>query len=282
MKTSICTGMITVVLASLNPAKNTCFAQESQPITIGTNYALHSHILHQDRKLNVYIPPGYKENDTTHYPVVYLLDGGMDEDFLHIVGLYQFSSFEWVSRVKPSIIVGIVNVDRKHDFTFPSRQPKEQKNYPTSGGSAPFIDYLQKEVQPWVAQHYRTTAHRTIVGESAGGLLATEILLKRPEMFSRYILVSPSLWWNDGSLMRYPTTRLKECKDRKEIYISSGKEGLAPGNNHVMEVDANVMAERIRALNNHNLHLVHDYLPDEDHATTGHRAVLNALKSLSR
>lgn len=275
-------GLILFFIALIGARAGYGQAPASTPITIGTTHTLHSTILHRDRKLNVYTPPGYDENDTTNYPVVYLLDGGKDEDFLHIVGLYQFSSFEWVGRVKPSIIVGIVNLDRKHDFTFPTKQLKEQENYPTSGGSARFIDYLQKEVQPWVTTHYRTTGHRTIIGESAGGLLATEVLLKRPEMFNRYILVSPSLWWNDGSLMRYPTTRLSECKDRKEIYISSGKEGMAPDNTHVMEVDANVMAERIRSLNNPNLHLIHDYLPDEDHATTGHHAILNALKSLSR
>lgn len=279
MKTSIYSTILTAMLLFAKGAGQLCFAQ---PITIGATHTLHSEILHQERKLNVYTPPGYHDNDTAHYPVVYLLDGGIDEDFLHIVGLYQFSSFEWVARVKPSIIIGIVNVDRKHDYTFPTRVASEQKNFPTSGGSARFIDYLQKEVQPWVSIHYHTTTHSTIIGESAGGLLATEILLKRPEMFRRYILVSPSLWWNDGSLMRYPTTSLSNCKERKEIYISSGKEGMAPGNRHVMEVDANVIAERIRGLNNPNLHLVHDYLPDEDHATTGHQAVLNALKSLSR
>lgn len=279
MKSTLKLWLVLLLLATAHLSSS---AQDSRPITIGFTHTLHSKILQQHRKLNVYTPTGYDESDTTHYPVVYLLDGGMDEDFLHIVGLYQFSSFEWVGRVKPSIIVGIVNTDRKHDYLFPSRLASEQKSYPTSGGSARFIDYLHQEVQPWVAAHYRTTAHRTIIGESAGGLLATEILLKRPEMFNRYIIVSPSLWWNGGSLMRYPTMRLANCKYPKEIYISSGKEGMAPGNTHVMEVDANVMAERIRSLNNPYLHLIHDYLPGEDHATTGHQAVLNALKSLSR
>lgn len=275
-------GFVLLFLALLGIGIGYGQSTSTRPITIGTIHTLHSGILHQDRKLNVYTPPVYEEDDTTHYPVVYLLDGGMEEDFLHIVGLYQFSSFEWVGRVKPSIIVGIVNTDRKHDFTFPTKDPAERKNFPTSGGSAKFIDYLQKEVQPWITTHYRTTAHCTIIGESAGGLLATEILLKRPEMFSRYILVSPSLWWSNGSLMRYPTTRLAACKERKEISISSGKEGVAPGGKHVMEVDANLMAERISELHNPALHIIHDYLPDENHATTGHQAVLNALKSLSR
>ena len=252
------------------------------PIIIGATHTLHSETLQENRTLNIYTPPNYAADDTTRYPVVYLLDGSMDEDFLHIVGLYQFSSFEWVRRVKPSIIIGIANVDRKRDFLFPTKIKTEQRDYPTSGGSGRFTDFVQKEVQPWVTAHYRTTADRTIIGESAGGLLATEILLKRPDMFSRYIIVSPSLWWNDGSLLHYPTTRLSRCTERKDIYIGTGKEGLAPGGRHVMEVDGDVMAERIRALNNPALQLTHDYLPDEDHATVGHHAVLNALKFLSR
>ena len=67
-------------------------------------------------------------------------------------------------------------------------------------GSAALIAFLEKEVQPLVAQHFRTNGVRTIIGRSAGGLLAAEILFKKPHMFDNYILVSPSLWWDSGSL----------------------------------------------------------------------------------
>jgi predicted alpha/beta superfamily hydrolase len=76
--------------------------------------------LAEKRLLNIYLPEGYKQHDTIKYPVIYLLDGSADEDFIHIVGLVQYNSFEWINPVPKSILVGIATVDRKRDFTFPT------------------------------------------------------------------------------------------------------------------------------------------------------------------
>jgi hypothetical protein len=67
------------------------------------------------------------------------------------------------------------------------------------------------------------------------------------------------------------------------VYIGVGKEGLTPGlTPHVMEVDANLLAEKIRNTKNKNIHVYFDYLPQEDHATIGHQAIYNALVNFSR
>jgi hypothetical protein len=66
------------------------------------------------------------------------------------------------------------------------------------------------------------------------------------------------------------------------VYIGVGKEGLAPTEQpHVMEVDANLLKEKIENYNNKNLKVYFDYLPGEDHATIGHQAVLNAFRQLN-
>ncbi len=62
--------------------------------------------LGENRILNIYLPEGYKQEDTTKYPVIYLFDGSADEDFIHIVGIVQFNNFEWINRVPKSIVVG--------------------------------------------------------------------------------------------------------------------------------------------------------------------------------
>ena len=65
------------------------------------------------------------------------------------------------------------------------------------------------------------------------------------------------------------------------IYIGVGKEGLAPGDfPHVMEVDANLLAAKIRDSKSKNVTVYFDYLPEEDHATVTHQAVFNALRML--
>ena len=86
------------------------FAQTStsKPFVPGITEEIQSTQLSEKRVLNIYLPEGYSKNDTIKYPVIYLLDGSADEDFIHIVGLIQFNSFSWVSRVPKSIVVGIL------------------------------------------------------------------------------------------------------------------------------------------------------------------------------
>jgi len=71
------------------------------PVIIGNHIGLYSEILQEQRILNVYLPQEYHPDSLDAFPVVYLLDGGMDEDFLHIAGLYQFMSFPWIKTVEP-------------------------------------------------------------------------------------------------------------------------------------------------------------------------------------
>jgi predicted alpha/beta superfamily hydrolase len=262
-----------------------CFAQYStrpdtvKPLILGRIETLHSNELKEDRILNIYLPEGYDPKDTITYPVVFLLDGSADEDFIHVVGLYQFSSFSWVGRVKPSIIVGIANTDRKRDFTYPTTLEKDKQRYPSAGHSDVFIRFLEKELQPYITKNFHTNNERTLIGESLGGLLATEILFKKPELFTKYIIISPSLWWDNGSLLS-AQPKLTEIAFSKplEVYVGVGKEGLTPGDlPRVMEVDANLLADKIRQTKNNLVHVYFDYLPQEDHATIAHQALYNAI-----
>lgn len=255
------------------------FAQ-SKPFVLGVIEEMNSKELDEKRVLNIYLPEGYKQNDTTHYPVIYLLDGSADEDFIHIAGLVQFNSFEWVNRVPKSIVVGIATVDRRRDYTEPSKVPEEQKAFPTSGGSAKFIAFIEKELQPFIQKKFRTTSSKTIIGQSLGGLLATEILLTKPALFNKYIIVSPSLWWDNASLLQGKVTNWS-INDSLQVYIAVGKEGLTPGSTpRVMEVDANLLFEKVKALSP-RIQCYFDYLPDENHATILHQAVNNAFIRLN-
>lgn len=250
-----------------------------KPFILGVIDEIQSNELNEKRVLNIYLPEGYNPKDTIRYPVIYLLDGSADEDFIHIVGLVQFNSFEWVNQAPKSIVVGIATVDRRRDFTFPTNVTEDKSANPTSGHSNRFISFIEKELQPYIQEKYMTSSSKTIIGQSLGGLLVTEILFKKPELFNKYIIVSPSLWWDNGSLLNQPLARF----EHKDIYIGVGKEGLAPTKiPRVMEVDANVLADKIKSLKNKNVHVHFDYLPQEDHATIMHQAVFNAFKLVYR
>ena len=273
----ICLSLFSYISVSKAQTEN------SKPFVLGTIEVIQSAELSEKRTLNIYLPEGYNQKDTLKYPVVYLLDGSADEDFIHIVGLYQFNSFSWINRVPPSIIVGIANVDRKRDFTFPTSIADDAKKYPTTGRSEKFINFLEKELQPYIQGKYQANTSKTIIGESLGGLLATEILLKRPRLFNTYLIVSPSLWWDNGSLLNLQSEIEKPTFIAPtNIYIGVGKEGLTPGlSPRVMEVDANLLADKIKKTESKSLHVHFDYLPEENHATIMHQAVFNALKLLN-
>ncbi|MDI9310858.1 MAG: alpha/beta hydrolase-fold protein [Limnohabitans sp.] len=254
---------------------------KTKSFNLGVIEEIDSKILNEKRTLNIYLPEGYSEKDTTKYPVIYLLDGSANEDFIHIVGLVQYNNFSWIDRVPKSIVVGIANVDRRRDFTSPTTFKTVKERYPSSGGSENFISFIEKELQPFIEKKYNTST-KTIIGQSLGGLLVTEVLFKKPELFDKYIIISPSLWWNDGELLKANPKILEETSaNKKDIYLGVGKEGLGPVfDNHVMEVDANILYDKIKYSKNKNINIYFDYLPAEDHATVTHPAVFNAFRIL--
>ncbi|GLU52057.1 alpha/beta hydrolase [Dyadobacter frigoris] len=255
---------------------------ESKPFVLGVIDEIQSTILSEKRILNIYLPDGYSKSDTIKYPVVYLLDGSADEDFIHVSGLFQFNNFSWINRVPKSIIVGIANIDRKRDFTYPTTLQSDKKKYPTAGHSDKFADFLEKELQPFIEKKYKTNSSKMLIGQSLAGLFATEILLKKPTLFSKYIIISPSLWWDNGSLLNQSSAILQDNFSQKtDVYIGVGKEGLTPGDiPRVMEVDANLLTEKLLKTKSKNVTVYFDYLPQEDHGTITHQAIFNALRLL--
>ncbi|MBK9177649.1 MAG: hypothetical protein IPM46_15235 [Flavobacteriales bacterium] len=89
------------------------------PFALGVTESIRSQALGEDRVINIYLPEGYSPDSVARYPVIYLLDGSADEDFIHIAGPVQFASFPWVDWLSPGIVVGMANVDRKRDLTKP-------------------------------------------------------------------------------------------------------------------------------------------------------------------
>ena len=238
------------------------------PLSIGETLEFHSTTLNEQRVLNIYLPNSYEENTTRQYPVIYLLDGSSDEDFIHIAGLVQFNAFPWINNLPESIVVGIANIDRKRDFTYPSNSELDLKELPTSGGSAKFIRFIANELQPLIETHYRTSTTKTIIGQSLGGLLATEILFKSPDLFDHYIIISPSLWWDDESILAFNPVKFKTPKS---IYIGVGKEG------EIMERVANNLFQKIENEQAKNTKVYFKFFEQLSHGDTLHLATYDAF-----
>jgi predicted alpha/beta superfamily hydrolase len=239
--------------------------------SIGKTITVKSKILDENRELNIYLPSSYSTDNLKSYPVIYLLDGSKDEDFIHISGIVQFGSFSWINMIPESIVVGIGNVDRKRDFTYPSQNKLDKKEFPTSGQSKKFIDFLEKELQPFIDSSFRTNSIKTIIGQSLGGLLATEILFKRPNLFDNYIIVSPSLWWDDEKLL---DEQLISYNSIKSIYIAGGEEG------EVMERTTKALFDKLNKNKTQNMNLFYSFLKGKTHGDALHIAVYNAFEKI--
>lgn len=249
-------------------------AQQSKPtpLSIGEIHTLHSAILNENRTLNIYLPHQY--DATKPCPVLYLLDGSIHEDFLHITGLMQFFNLQF--NMPGFIVVGIANVDRKRDFTFHTDLEDLQKKYPTTGHSDNFILFLEKELQPFINKTYKTTSTNYLIGQSLGGLLATEVLLKKPGLFSHYLIVSPSLWWDNESMLNEAKSLLAKQEDKdRYIYVAVGK-----GEDKIMQQEATQIFNLLKDANKKNWQLDFNLMEKENHATILHNAIYEALLKL--
>jgi hypothetical protein len=241
------------------------------PITIGETREIQSIILNENRLLNIYLPASYSSEPDKKYPVIYLLDGSLDEDFIHIAGIVQFGSFPWIKMIPESIVVGIANTDRKKDFTFQTTIKEDKNDFPTAGQSANFIQFIEKELQPFVESNYNTAGSKTIIGQSLGGLLATEILFKKPDLFDNYIIVSPSLWWNNESLLE---TKAQSYTSNKSIYIAVGKEG------EIMERTAKALYKKINSQKISKTTVFYSFFKKQNHGDALHLAVYDAFEKI--
>ncbi|AKK73065.1 esterase [Chryseobacterium gallinarum] len=240
-------------------------------LNIGEIRTIRSKTLNEERTLNIYLPQGFDK--TKSYPVIYLLDGSMNEDFIHITGLVQF--FNLMYSMPETIVVGIANVDRKRDFTFHTDLKDLQKNYPTTGHSDKFITFLEKELKPYIASQFKT-GDEYLFGQSLGGLLATEILLKKPEMFNNYFIISPSLWWDNESLLKQAGQLLSKSQDTKKfVYVSVGK-----GEPPVMIKDAEALYDVLIKTGKKNWTIEYKMMETDNHATILHRSLYEGLMKM--
>ncbi len=263
----IFTFSLIFIVSSIAFAKS----KSAQPLVIGVTDKIVSKELSETRLLNIYLPDSYVKNDTLPYPVVYLLDGSANEDFLHIAGLVQFLTM--IGAMPETIVVGIANVDRRRDFTFPTSVDEDKKLVPVNGGAAKFISFVEQELKPYVEKNYKVSKKSTLIGQSLGGLMATQLLFAKPGLFSNYIIVSPSLWWNNESLLKQTQLLGDKRHAETKVYIAVGEEGGQ------MKEDAKKLND---ILQEKKIKTSFHFMPAENHLTILHNCIYSALQEINK
>ena len=249
-----------------------------QPLVIGETFTLQSRVLNEARRINVYLPPAYVDSPTVRLPVMYMPDGGLAEDFLHVAGLVQVSSGNGTMR--PFILVGIENTERRRDLTGPTDVASDRAIAPRVGRSAVFRDFIRTELIPDVSRRYRTTGEQGIVGESLAGLFVVETFLLEPALFDTYIAIDPSLWWNNGKLVADAAPRIRAMASeksaapstKKRLWYSTSREGA-------IEL-AGQLESALRAGAPSSIIWQYEPMPEETHGTIYHPAALRAFRAV--
>jgi predicted alpha/beta superfamily hydrolase len=186
---ALCT---TLILEMTAPA-----SADTDPVLPHQTFTIDSKVLHETRRINVYTPPGYKKGG--RYPVIYMPDGGVEEDFPHVTTDVDIAIR--AGEMRPVIVVGIENTERRRDMTGPTQVESDRKIAIHVGGSASFRAFIRDELMPQIGKRYRGNGQTAIVGESLAGLFIVETFFEEPKLFDTYIALSPSLWWNDQELV---------------------------------------------------------------------------------
>lgn len=236
-------------------------------LSIGETWTVDSVALGETRRINVYIPAGVPAG--TALPVMYMPDGGMLEDFLHVAGLLQVGAGNGTTR--PFLLVGIENTQRRRDLTGPTESARDRSIAPQVGGSQAFRKFVRTELMPEVAKRYRITAETAIVGESLAGLFVVETLALEPDLFGTYIAIDPSLWWNDGRLVKRLAANPPRPAGRKVLFIAVSRDGAPSVDHAALEAAFGKVP---------GLDFRYEEWPGESHATIYHTAALQVFRAV--
>ncbi len=264
--------LLGLLLLGVGAGQSVSAQPAASPLSIGQTFTLPSAVLGETRRINVYLPPAYTDSATLRLPVLYMPDGGLAEDFLHVAGLVQVGVGNGTMR--PFLLVGIENTARRRDLTGPTTNPGDRKIAPRVGGSAAFRTFIRTELMPAIRQRYRTTAETAIVGESLAGLFVVETLVLEPDLFDTYIAFDPSLWWNSGGLVGQADQRLRAyAGPPKTVYVASSSDAEKSPELRRWETMGKATAGS-------PITWYYQAMPDETHATIYHPAALRAFRTV--
>jgi uncharacterized protein len=248
---------------------------EARVIPMGFTHTIQSEILGGPREINVWVPPiAEDERETARFATVYVLDGGVDQDFPHIAGLGQLGALSWThQRV---IIVGVKTENRRAELTRRPHNARHAAEFPEAGGARRFQQFLATEVIPFVEARYPTGEVRTLMGESLAGLFVIDTFLHQPDMFNSYAAISPSLWWDDQHFARDGGHDLEgRAVGNTRLYLTIADEGGAT------RAGMDRFLRLLEAAPEGSVHWRFvDRSATDTHATIYHGAALDALRWL--
>lgn len=228
--------------------------------------------------LSVSLPQHYSSKDTIHYPVLYILDGGLAFPIAHSVrtALDMFGNledviivgieYEWEESLTPWFTQRAKDYTPTKDVNFENNQTYLRvfgltKGSLLSGGGSVFLNVIRKEIIPLIDRKFKTTSDRGISGHSFGGLFAGYCLFEATDLFNKFGINSPSFWWNNKEMFKVEKTFSEHNQSLPaQVFMSAG--GLE-GKSMTPVITA--FADSLRSRNYKGLNLTIHIFEDETH-----------------
>jgi len=214
-----------ILLSACTGKKSNDFIADKNQFVIGYQDSVKSMILGEWRKIWIYTPRGLEKNES--YPTIYILDG--DNNFHSLSGLAGYLMN--TGQIPKMIIVAIPNTNRFRDLT-PSKMETsfwDGKPLEENGGGDRFLDFIEKELKRHMEKNYPVNDYRMLVGHSLGGLTAIHTLVNRPELFTSYIAIDPSLWWDYQQLLKQADSVLVHSGYKSKSLFVGMANNMYPG-----------------------------------------------------
>jgi predicted alpha/beta superfamily hydrolase len=194
------------------------FSHQGKVFTLDGQF--HSAILNNARPVRVYLPPGYDENRTARYPVLYMHDGQNVFGGGWMVDHALDALYEGNDPPAEAIVVAVDNIG--------STRFAEYTPTPGGMGGGHADDYLRmllEELKPRIDRTFRTRpeARSTgIAGSSLGGLLSLYAATSRPDDFGFIGAFSPSTWWDDAWIVPRVADLTHASPRPARVYVDCG------------------------------------------------------------
>lgn len=229
----------------------------------GNRDSLYSEILNEKRIIEVILPTNYKPESNEKFDVFYLLDGYDNKQLF-----YQIQQLTVREKYAPQIIiVAVFNTDRNRDFT-----PTPVKYFKTSGGASNFLSFLKKELIPYIDKAYPTNGQNILYGHSLSGLFTMFTLLNEPQLFSSYIAVDPSFWYDEGYANKLANEKLSSLSGLEKTLFVTGRD------NALQNMGINVMDSILKSKAPKGLSYKVVAYEDESHGSVRLKSMYDGLK----
>ena len=264
-------------------------------------FEIFSKDINQEFIINIGLPPNYSK-DHDKYPVVYVTDAG--SNFIGLMGSLPLMQF--VNDLPSFVLVGI---DYKSPNSMDSMSLRNRDLTPTNdkiwmaaqkdmykifgedlpqvdaGGAKYFLDFINDEIKPFInKKYYVDTTDQTYCGFSLGGLFGLYTLFNSSDSFKRYVIGSPSIWWDDRHILKVEEEYAKKNKNLSaKVFMSTGDLEEEGGDNFKMISNMKALSNNLLSRNYKGLDLETVIFEDETHCSavsaTLNRGLRNVFKS---